>query len=159
MSSDEEESSQSTEVSESDDLTSSDEEEPNDRSFGQAYNELLNTPVPSDKCPILCLSKIPARLNRKKEESNKKEREAVHLLATKKHLLNEAHVGVKGFDEDNENKLRKLGTRGTLTLFNQIANANIKKKEPEPESLQDDEAANAKQEEFLALLTATAVNK
>ncbi|KAH0787659.1 hypothetical protein GPJ56_008454 [Histomonas meleagridis] len=149
MQSDEEEEIYSEPQSEYDELSSSDEEEPTDRSFGQQYEALLNAEVPSGKCPILCFSKIPARITKMRERENKKIREGRQLVQAKRTLLNATHKGIETFDEERENRLRKKATKGVIQLFNSDARAQNKPELHEPVKEED---VPKKKEEFLQLL-------
>ena len=64
------EESEQEQYSDSDVLSESEPDEPEDRSFGEQFAALLNAEVPSKKAgnPILSLSKIPGRLEKKREE-------------------------------------------------------------------------------------------
>ena len=155
MSSEEEENIIS-EASEDEALSDSEPEEPTDRSFGQQYEALLNAEVPSGKCPILCFSKIPARITKLKEEENKKIREGHQMVLAKKMLLNSTHKGMDAFDEENEKKLRKQATKGAIQLFNSNSKAQNKPELLEP--VKEEEVPKTK-EEFLQLLLEAAGKK
>lgn len=148
MSSEEEENIVS-DSPEEDVLSDSEPEEPTDRSFGQQYEALLNAEVPPGKCPILCFSKLPARITKLKEEENRKIREGHQLALAKKTLLNSTHTGIAAFDEATEKKLRKQATKGAIQLFNTNSKAQNK-----PELLEPVKEADVpqKKEEFLQLL-------
>jgi hypothetical protein len=138
----------------SDELTSSDGEDDTDRSFGQQYADLLGAPVPAGKCPILCLSKIPERLRKMRENENKRDREMVAVAQAKRQLLNSCRRPIADFDPEREARIRKQATRGVIALFN--SNAKVRAvptiAEPVPES-----EMSQKTEEFLDLITRAAV--
>jgi hypothetical protein len=141
-------------VNSSDELTSSEPEDETDRSFGEQYLALLETPVPPNKCPILCFSKLPHKLHKLREEQNRKEREALHLSSTKRRLLNSCHKTIDEFDTAREAQIRKQATRGVIALFNSNAKAKAKPLIPEPVP---EEEVPKKQEELLDLIMQAAM--
>ena len=149
QSSEDESETYSESPSEDEEISSSDEEEPTDRSFGQQYEALLNAEVPAGKCPILCFSKIPARITKMREKENQKIREGRQLTQAKRTLLNATHKGIEAFDEEKENRLRKKATKGVIQLFNSDARAQNKPELLEPVK---EEEIPKKKEEFLQLL-------
>jgi protein required for attachment to host cells len=138
----------------SDELTSSDAEDDTDRSFGEQFAALLAEPVPAGKCPILCLSKVPQRIGKMREEHNRRDREAAAVAQAKRQLLNTCHRAIADFDPEREARIRKQATRGVIALFN----SNLKVRatpaiaEPVPES-----EVPQKKEEFLNLITRAAL--
>ena len=155
MSSDGEESgSEKQEYSDSDILSDSDPGEPEDRSFGEQFWALLNEQVPAGKCPILCLSKIPGKLQKKREEQNRRERESSHLAQTKKTLLNSRHRPIEEFDEARERAIRKTAKRGVLAILNSSSKASVAPEILEPVKKEE---VPQKQEEILDLLMQAAV--
>lgn len=154
MSSDGEESTPEKEYSDSDILSDSDPGEPEDRSFGEQFWSLLNEQIPAGKCPILCLSKIPGKLQKKREEQNRKEREATHMAQTKKTLLNSKHRPIEEFDDARERALRKTAKRGVLAILNSSSKASVAPEILEPVKKED---VQQKQEEILDLLMQAAV--
>jgi hypothetical protein len=153
MTSDSDEES-APQASSDEELTSSEPEEETDRSFGQQYEALLNTVVPPGKCPILCFSKIPQKLQKQKEKQNQQERQAVHLSQTKKQLLNSFHKGVADFDVHREAQVRKQATRGVIAIFNSNSKAKSQPQLLEPVK---EEEVPQRSEEFLDLIMKAAV--
>ena len=154
MSSAKEESEEEKQDSDSDLLSDSEPDAPDDRSFGEQFWSLLNEQIPPGKCPILCLSKIPGKLQKKREDENKKEREASHLAQTKKTLLNSKRRPISEFDEERERTFRKTATRGVLAILNSSSKASVAPEMLEPVKKEE---ATQKQEEFLDLLMQAAV--
>jgi hypothetical protein len=141
-------------VDSSDELTSSEPEDETDRSFGEQFAALLETPIPAGKCPILCFSKLPQKLHKLREDQNRKEREALHLASTKRRLLNSCRKSMDEFDPAREAQIRKQATRGVIALFNSNSKAKSTPliTEPVPE-----EEVPKKQEEFLDLIMQAAM--
>ena len=152
------ESESESPVAESDEeLSSSDYEEPTDRSFGEQYSILLNSEVPKGvDCPILCLSKVPGKIDRMREEMNRKEKESHQMTLMKKKLLNTQHKDISEWDAEEERRLKKNALNGVLALFNANSKASTK-----PELLKPvkEEDADKKKDEFLDLLRMAASNK
>ncbi len=140
------------------DLSSSsdEDEDPTDRSFGEQFALLLNAEVPKGKCPILCFSKVPGKIDRLKHEKEQKEKEDVKIKIAKKTLMNTKHVDPSNWDDDEEKKLKKKALNGVLVLFNANSQAQTK-----PELLKPvkEEEAPQKKEEFLDLLYQAASKK
>lgn len=154
MSSGEEESVSEKEYSDSDILSDSDVAEPEDRSFGEQFWALLNEPIPAGKCPILFHSKIPGKLQKKREEQNRKEREATHLAQAKKTMLNSKHRPIEEFDDARERAIRKVAKRGVLAILNSSSRATVVPQILEPVKKEE---VPQKQEEILDLLMQAAV--
>ncbi|OHT06539.1 hypothetical protein TRFO_25427 [Tritrichomonas foetus] len=149
--------SESPVLSSEEELSSSDVEEPTDRSFGEQYAILLEAPIPEGaKCPILCMSKVPGKIDRLKEELSKKEREAHQMTLTKKKLLNTTHKDVSAWDAEDEKRLKKKTLNGVLALFN--ANSKAQNKPELLEPVKEEEAPQ-KKDEFLDLLLQAASKK
>jgi hypothetical protein len=155
MSDQDSEQEQSDPGSSSEELDSSEPEEDTDRSFGQQFADLLNTEVPSKKCPILCFSKIPHKLQVLKEQDNKKEKMAVHMAQTKRKLLNSVHKDIAAFDERREAQIKKQATRGVIALFN--ANTQAKKPGTSERLTEPAEEKEEAKEGFLDLIMKAAV--
>lgn len=145
------EESEQEQYSDSEILTESEPDEPEDRSFGEQFAALLNAEVPAKKAdnPILSLSKIPGRLEKKREEENKKEREASRLAQTKKQMLNSRRRPIEEFDAANEKAIRKRATRGVIALLNSMTKVAYNPEIIEPVK---QEEAPQKQEELLELI-------
>jgi hypothetical protein len=150
----EESSSSSLDGDSSDELMSSEAEDDTDRSFGQQFADLLAAPVPAGKCPILCLSKIPQRVQKMLENQKKRDQEAAALTKAKRKLLDSCHQPVADFDPDREAHIRKQATRGVIALFNSNVKVRVSPEiaEPVPES-----KVPQKKEEFLDLITRAAI--
>lgn len=147
MSSDEEE--QITE----EELTSSDEDEPTDRSFGENYAALLKEEIPEGQCPILFLSKIPAKIKAEREKQLQQTREAQRYSQGLKAMLDQFHTGYEAYNEEDEYKLRKKATKGVIELFKSVSQAQSKKPAVETPA-QDDTPNDA--DEYLNILSMAA---
>lgn len=154
------ESSSEEQVEEPEELLSSssdgEDEDPTDRSFGEQFQMLLNAEVPEGKCPILCFSKVPDKIDRLKREKEQKEKEDQKMRFAKKTLMNTKHVDASLWDDDEEKRLKKKALNGVLALFNANSQAQTK-----PEILKPVKEAEApkKKEEFLDLLLQAASKK
>ena len=132
------------------------DEDPTDRSFGEQFALLLNAEVPEGKCPILCFSKVPGKIDRLKHEKEQKEKEEIRIKIAKKTLMNTKHVDPSLWDDDEEKRLKKKALNGVLALFNANSTAQTN-----PEILKPvkEEEAPKKKEEFLGLLLQAASKK
>lgn len=132
------------------------DEDPEDRSFGEQFSRLLNAEVPEGKCPILCLSKIPGKIDRLKQEKEQKGKDEIKLKMAKKTLMNKKHVEASMWDDDEEKRLKKKALNGVLALFNANSQAQTKPELLKP--VKEDEAPK-KKEQFLDLLIQAANKK
>ncbi|EAY23365.1 hypothetical protein TVAG_070280 [Trichomonas vaginalis G3] len=135
-------------------LTSSDEEEPTDRSFGENYAALLNEVIPDGKCPILFLSKIPAKIASEREKQLKATREAERYQQGRKAMLDQFHTGYESYNDDDEYKLRKKATKGVIELFKSVHQAQNKKPITDTPPEKDDTPNDA--DEYLNILSMAA---
>ena len=142
-------------MSSEEELTSSGGEESIDISFGEQFLNLLNEKIPEGICPILSLSKIPKLISKQKKEEVSKQKETTKLTETKKKLLNQKHVEISEYSIENESKLRKLTTKGVISLFSSISKTQNKK--PIVDPLEEEENKPKQTDDFLNMLTKAAI--
>ena len=139
----------------SDDIT----DEDIDKSFGKQYEELLNQEIPEGKCPILCFSKIPAKIAKQRAKLTKDEKEKESIKKVKKALLNQYHVEFSEFNVDDEKVLRKKATQGVIELFGAIAKAQNKTNPAQLQTSKQEEKTPETADDFLDILNQAASSK
>ena len=157
MSSEEEQLSSEEIQSEDEELSSEDmADEDIDKTFGKQYEELLNQEIPEGKCPILCFSKIPAKIAQQRAQHSKESKEKISIKQAKRAILNQYHVEFSEFNVDDEKALRKKATQGVIQLFGAISKAQNRTNPAELQSNKTEEKQAETLDDFLDALNAAA---